>query len=66
MTENITRKVDMKELEKLSLVGGSDGDPSITPYSSITFSCITATLTVSLVSLSTISAALSMSTDNFC
>lgn len=66
MTENITRQVDMKELEKLSLVGGSDGDPPITPYSSITFSCITATLTVSLISVTTVSAALSMSTDTFC
>ena len=66
MTENITRQIDMKELEKLSLVGGADGDPGITPYSSLTFSCVTATLTVSLVSITTVSAALSMSTDTFC
>lgn len=66
MEKTITRAVDMEELKKMSLVGGADGDPSVTPYSSLTVTCITATLTVSLVSITTISAAFSMSTENFC
>lgn len=56
--------IDDEELKRMALVGGSDGDPGVNPCS-LPVSPI-ATLTVSLVSVTSVSIIASLSTETFC
>ena len=66
MNKNAIISVDKDELKRMALVGGNDGSPGVTPYSGLTFTCITAWVTITLVSYTSISTIASLSTETFC
>lgn len=63
---NSTVSISKEELKRMALVGGFDGTPDATPTSGLTFTCITAWVRVSLVSITSVSTVASLSTETFC